>query len=443
MTNSNGEQNVLLPRYMTQFRCIGGACEEHCCQQWQINIDRTNYKRMQKALSRSAEDREKFDKVFKRKRSSLDKENAFACLVLREDNGSCPFVEESGLCEIHRRFGESHLSFTCRSYPRKVNEWGGGVEVSGAISCPEVARLCLLDAKANTLEQRPLSDLPVKVEFQVARARGSVDPYVRYVHEIREIVCQLLQAAQYSVSFRLFLVGYFSNRISEFFFKKSQEFREDLLVAEVERLGDSRFLGELKDYYEGLEASIGLPMNIVQTLLMSRPGKRSFNDLVVKVWSEYDVYDEKQQKHSLDLQDDNTVDCRDMLPLYQQRREQIRLRFSTRIDQYFERYCRNYWFAESYVDSPDLLVHTQNLLVRLAIISFLFYSHPGLHSVLSLAEAPTVDEGGLVDRIAVEVFYKFSRAIEHDSGFLKRIDKALAEQEMKSFAHAVQLAKFI
>src|SRR5204863_7934824 len=71
------------------------------------------------------------------------KPNRYALMVLRDD-GRCRMLDEDRLCRIHKRYGEPLLSDTCAVYPRSTGRVEDRLELAGAISCPEVARLCLL-----------------------------------------------------------------------------------------------------------------------------------------------------------------------------------------------------------------------------------------------------------------------------------------------------------
>ena len=54
------------------------------------------------------------------------------------DDGACVFLDESGLCRIHSRFGEPAKPLACRLYPYAVHPAGPGVTVSLRFSCPSV-----------------------------------------------------------------------------------------------------------------------------------------------------------------------------------------------------------------------------------------------------------------------------------------------------------------
>ncbi|MFP3632204.1 flagellin lysine-N-methylase, partial [Burkholderia sp. SIMBA_045] len=58
---------------------------------------------------------------------------------------SCPFLNEEKLCSIQLKLGEDFLSHTCKTYPRVTQTVDDVVELSATLSCPEAARLALLN----------------------------------------------------------------------------------------------------------------------------------------------------------------------------------------------------------------------------------------------------------------------------------------------------------
>ena len=59
-------------------------------------------------------------------------ENIF---ILKDNN--CPFLNENKLCDIYKEVGEDALCYTCKQYPRYIEEFGGVREVGISLSCPE------------------------------------------------------------------------------------------------------------------------------------------------------------------------------------------------------------------------------------------------------------------------------------------------------------------
>ena len=128
--------------YYGDFRCLCGACPDTCCAGWDVEIDkesREKYLRMEGPLGEKA-------------CRALKKEDGEWSFQL--EGGRCPFLMDSGLCEMQANMGEAALSRTCRLFPRIPTELGGAREVSLSISCPEAARLLLERETPLTIQER-------------------------------------------------------------------------------------------------------------------------------------------------------------------------------------------------------------------------------------------------------------------------------------------------
>ena len=122
---------LLQPGYFDAFHCIGAACEDTCCSGWIVHIDKTTYGKYPTSLRSLI--------TINEKSSNSDD---YAKVILSGD--SCPFLEE-GLCSIQKQFGEDYLSNMCATYPRVLNRAGDVLRRSLDLSCPEAARVALLN----------------------------------------------------------------------------------------------------------------------------------------------------------------------------------------------------------------------------------------------------------------------------------------------------------
>ena len=120
------------PVFYPDFACIGKACKDSCCRDWIIDIDEDTAKKYQ-ALSGDLG--EKLRKKLK------EKEGAFYFLV--EEDGSCPFLQKDGLCEIQRQRGEEELSKVCDAYPRREYTVSPYTQLDLHLSCEEAAKAIL------------------------------------------------------------------------------------------------------------------------------------------------------------------------------------------------------------------------------------------------------------------------------------------------------------
>lgn len=120
---------------------------------------------------------------------------------------ACPFLRPDRLCRIQAELGESYLSLTCASYPRVQHLVDGEGIRAATLSCPEAARLALLDPGAMALQ--PVED-PSNRRIAGSRmdtgSYDALDPRKLY-HFLRERILELLQAREVSPETRLYALG--------------------------------------------------------------------------------------------------------------------------------------------------------------------------------------------------------------------------------------------
>jgi lysine-N-methylase len=125
------------PQYAKRFRCIGADCEDVCCLGWDVTIDRATYQKYESLPTMRPRLQECFTIL-------SESESGHARINLDSSN-RCPFLAQDRMCTIHRDLGESYLSQTCTSYPRVSRRIDGLMEKPLMLSCPEAARLVLLE----------------------------------------------------------------------------------------------------------------------------------------------------------------------------------------------------------------------------------------------------------------------------------------------------------
>jgi len=135
------EPEYTRPRYARNFRCISSACEDTCCQGWGVPIDRATYKKYAAAETLKPHIGTLIVLNFKQPTDAH-----FATIPLTA-NATCSFLDADKLCGIQKQLGAEMLSVTCATYPRAISTIAGEVEEGLNLSCPEAARVTLLDAK--------------------------------------------------------------------------------------------------------------------------------------------------------------------------------------------------------------------------------------------------------------------------------------------------------
>lgn len=115
------------------FRCIAQQCSFSCCKGWEISVDQDTY---HKWISEE-ENPEHFQKSTKSRKQGKRTEYA----IKMRSGKECPFLDEIGLCNIVKSYGDNYLPITCGTFPRLVNEFDGYKEYSLSCACPTVVDL--------------------------------------------------------------------------------------------------------------------------------------------------------------------------------------------------------------------------------------------------------------------------------------------------------------
>ena len=135
---------VFAPNYYGNFSCIAAACRHSCCVGWEIDVD-------DEALCR-------YDTVEgslgARLQTCIDRKADPPCFILTPDE-RCPFLNESGLCDLITELGEDSLCHICADHPRFRNILSDRVEVGLGLCCEAAAKLIL--SQTEITEIKPLA----------------------------------------------------------------------------------------------------------------------------------------------------------------------------------------------------------------------------------------------------------------------------------------------
>ncbi len=121
---------LVYPQYYKAFKCIASRCEDTCCAGWEIVVDSDSadyYKTVQGEIG---------DRLRREMKTDSDGDIIFAL-----NDGRCPFLNSSNLCDIYSALGENALCHTCTKFPRFVEDYGGTCETGLGLACPEAARI--------------------------------------------------------------------------------------------------------------------------------------------------------------------------------------------------------------------------------------------------------------------------------------------------------------
>lgn len=240
--------NYRTTSYYKEFHCIGGVCEDSCCENWEIDLDDASLKRYMKQTG---------DFGKRLKNSTKVKEKQFIL------NGTrCPFLNDDNLCDIYIEMGEECLCETCTNFPRHVEEFEDLKEVSLTMSCPEASRIMLskkekmtFESKEGTDEEYGLKHIePVKsfVFWKKAHVNKLDKPLFDILFEARNLIYSILQNRNEPVARRAATVLLFAYEIQEFIDKKQY----DKILQKMDNYNKPEKKELLEKYFEKHERRI-------------------------------------------------------------------------------------------------------------------------------------------------------------------------------------------
>lgn len=383
-------------RYMTRFRCLGGDCEDTCCAGWTVPFDEPTHRRLKVLSAHEPSAQRLLDEGIQLTPEGPD----FARLVFGAD-GYCRMLEDDGRCAIHARLGPDALADVCMMYPRYFNQVDEERELFGTISCPEVARQCLLHDDAFEPEPLELEQAPRKLRNRFA----TEEPYFRPFRALRSAMSELLARPGYALADKLFALLWFTRQLSSVVFDGCAALPEAELQGTLAALGQPQLLATLSANYRGLDVSGAFALSVLrQALPPSANANASASasptaaaDADAAAWASYGAT-----------------------------RARVPETARARLDACLTRYAVNHLHTTPYMLSRTPFIFALELAVRVAALRYL------LHQRLAGFQG----DGDELDRQIVDVSYRFARHVEHAGSFEKLVSE-LESQRLDSLAHAV------
>ena len=120
----------IYPNFYQTFSCIGSNCLGTCCEGWKIGLDKNTVQKYQTVKGEFGE--------YIRKNIHLGDSLEY---IEMDSDMRCPFLNETGLCQIYIQCGPDCLSDTCTRFPRRRLPMGKHQIDGLSLSCEEVLRI--------------------------------------------------------------------------------------------------------------------------------------------------------------------------------------------------------------------------------------------------------------------------------------------------------------
>ena len=173
---------IYAPDYYLKFKCIADKCRHSCCIGWDVYVD---YETLQKYAREGSE-------LGSRIRNALTELEDGIGFKMCQD-GRCPFLDDSGLCDIITQKGDDLLCEICREHPRFYNFFSDRIETGIGLSCEEASRIITgAEAPAGLVGVSTVDD----EEYELQDIE-------KYVLENRAVIFDILQRRDISLDERI------------------------------------------------------------------------------------------------------------------------------------------------------------------------------------------------------------------------------------------------
>jgi len=413
-------KNITVPDYYPKFNCIGPQCEDTCCSGWwNVSIDYDTFQKYQ--INTQPELAPLFKlAVSKNTLPSADNKNNYGLMKMKPDGG-CHFLQEDKLCSIHKFMGAPALSDTCRLYPRYLNQFGSQREHSLGISCPEAARLILLNPapmQFGLIEAEPSIDDKPFTSYRFPQLNDGDPQQIAVLDDFRAVIIAILQFREISLGARVMLLGFLLESVDKIIsdekFSNASELMP-ILESFVGMLADPSLI---EAQFEQIEPSIPRKLEIVAQLISQSLGKASnrFKECLQAAFEGLDA-------------DKSAAGNNDMLHKYAENYAAFYRPFFQNKEYIFENYLVNQIFTRLFPFTRGSYLNLYRELVgNLSVIQVLLVGIAAKNK-------------GLNETMVIQLFQTFARNSNHNSGHLENLIMSLHSDLQDSFVHVMWMLK--
>ena len=401
------------PSYFSGFSCLGSECEDTCCRNWEVKLDREHFDLLKSVMSEDDVEKSLFEQYIHLNENFISSDHDYA-FIRKGVNGYCSMLDDKGLCSIHAKYGVNFLGNVCTMFPRIISRCGDTIELSGSLSCPDVVRNCIDDKTPLKLKRFKTSELPRSKNFPIQRELLGLDDdaYSENFNLVRENLMSIMANEKLDLETRLYVMANLAHKISVFYHRDCAKPDQGRIEAVLDDLSADEIVSKLHAFIKEYDASSPLSMIVVHSILLiklQQANDENISQLYEKIINKYTE------------QNDNIAEVL--------AEKLVKIGSSTDVEskQYIDkaitRYILNCLYREWFVTMPDPFTYIQMLLVRTSILRTLIY--------LDIAEEE-LELHQLKQKI-VYIMYNFSRNIDQNLEFLKVVYNALSEQSMMNF----------
>lgn len=397
---------VLKPFYYDDFKCTANKCIDNCCSNWKIEIDEKTYKKYKKL---KGEWGKKINSNISRNRSNP---SYLQYGKINLKNNKCSLLSEDGLCTIHGSLGEDYLCNICRVYPREIRKYGEIYERNLSISCPEVARY-IIKCKDNfsfNLEDEKLNDLD---KDYIVNNKYNEKLY-NILWDTRSLSMEIIQFKEIEIWKRITFFKMLTDKVQNIINEKQYDNYEELLNNFRQQITNINVINSL----DKISLISDVKVKFIQSALQVRANQGTNNEKFDNLLKEYNELFNKD------------IDFKGNIEKIIKKEKEFNtyLKEQENIIENLLIYLIYKYFMKS-LHTKDLNAKVNNIILSYAMMKMLLLSRYNKNNKK------------LNEEDFVEVFYLFSREIEHNLVFLSNIYKDIKEVGYDTLAYMTILVR--
>lgn len=395
---------VLKPFYYDDFKCISGDCIDNCCHaEWEISIDKKTYKKYRKLKGQWGN---KINNNIGRIRSNIS-DLRYGKIKLK-DKG-CSLLDEEGLCSIHAKLGERYLCNTCRVYPRMVIKFGEIYERNLYMSCPEVARY-LIKYKGNfyfNMDEEELSNLDK--DYIVDKIYD--EKLYNLLWDSRSLAMEIIQFKEIEIWKRIIFLKILTDKVQTLIDEEKYENYQNLLNAFRNEIINIEVINSL----DKISIVEDIKLKFIKGILEAKNVQGVNGKKYINLINEYNnLFQDDNDEKIIKLISKNENEFND----YIKKSDNI-------LENLLVYLIYKYFMNTLY--TKDLKKEVNNIIISYSIIRML------------LLGRWFKNNKKLEEEDFVEIFYVFSRVIEHNQQFLNNLYKNIKNAGYDKIAYTTIL----
>ena len=400
---------IVIADYMEKFSCIGPKCEDDCCHGWTVFIDKETYDKYEKIKDVSIT--EKISKYLK-KNDSCNCEFNYGIMSMKE-NGICPMQEDTKLCEIHKKYGADALSTTCYVYPKMLNCIGKNREMSGALSCPEIARVALLNSekiKFTFIDETKFNSKILKTAVKNIKSKEINSGWKSYIKEIRSAAIEIIQNRESKMIERVLYLGLFMKKLSEIAESGKTDEVENCIkqyIEEVRRVKEFKISKEITQNSK-------VHFDILKSICIAR--REMGEDFSY-------IYDKVFEKFEFDKEADD-----ELIKRYEKNYFKYARRFFNENEYIMENFLVNELFQNVFPYGNNIFKSYVELVIKYGLFKY-------------ITTAFAIENKELNNEILIESVYRYSRAFEHSQKFMDDMYERIKESGFDNLSYMTLIMK--